>query len=155
VPAIDRVTVDYDGVREILLSPELHDAVHELAEQVAAHARARGLRLRDHAPVPIEVFDDPGHTRVGVTVAVQHPAGAGMEARHGLLTRAAHAAGLEVIGFDEIADQLEVPRGPARAPGRRRPRSRRPSARLRRARRALRRRARRLLRDGFRTRKRR
>jgi len=75
VAAIDRVTIDYEGVGEVLHSSEFHDAAQQVAEQVAAHARARGLRLRNHEPVPIEVFDDPSPTRVGVTVAVRHPAG--------------------------------------------------------------------------------
>ena len=37
--AIGHVTIDYDGVAEILHSPEFHDAVNEVAEQVAAPAR--------------------------------------------------------------------------------------------------------------------
>ena len=46
------------------------------------------------------MFEDPRHDRVGVTVAVRHPAGIGMEARYGLLKRAAEATGLEVTGLD-------------------------------------------------------
>jgi hypothetical protein len=155
VAYIDRVTVDYDGVAELLHSPEFHDVIQQAAEQVAAHARARGLRLRNHEPVPIEVFDDPARTRVGVTVAIRHPAGAGMEARHGLLSRAAHAVGLEVIGFTELTDEEAIPSEPARTSGRGRARAGRATPSPRRTKRALRRRARRLLRDGLRARKRR
>ncbi|WP_211764778.1 hypothetical protein [Kutzneria sp. CA-103260] len=46
------MTVDYDGFAELLHSPEFRDVI----QQVAAHARVHGLRLRNHEPVPIEVF---------------------------------------------------------------------------------------------------
>ncbi|MBE8515990.1 hypothetical protein ILP97_00345 [Amycolatopsis sp. H6(2020)] len=38
--------------------------------------------------------------RVSVTVAIAHASGVGMEARHGVLTPAAEATGLDVSGLD-------------------------------------------------------
>jgi hypothetical protein len=98
--AFDGFRVDRAGVGELLHSPEFRDAVQAAADQVAAAARGAGHRVTNGEALPVEVFDDPNHDRVGVTVAVRHPAGVGMEARHGVLKRAAEVAGLEVSGLD-------------------------------------------------------
>lgn len=92
--------LDRDGVHELLNSDGFRDAVQAAAGQVGAVARSAGHRVTSGVPLPVEVFDDPRHDRVGVTVTVRHPAGVGMEARYGLLKRAAEAAGLEVDGLD-------------------------------------------------------
>jgi hypothetical protein len=92
--------LDRDGVRELLNSDGFRDAVQAAADQVGAVARGAGHRVTSGEPLPVEVFDDPRHDRAGVTVAVRHPAGVGMEARYGLLKRAAEATGLEVDGLD-------------------------------------------------------
>ncbi|MBM7771729.1 hypothetical protein JOD54_001933 [Actinokineospora baliensis] len=92
--------LDRDGVAEILRGPELAAAVHELADQVATAARAQGHTVTSGEPLPVEVVDDPAPDRAGTTVAVRHPAGVGMEAHHGVLTRAAVAAGLDVEGLE-------------------------------------------------------
>lgn len=99
--AIEGFRIDRDGVRELLNSPEVAAAVRVAAEQVAATARGAGRRVASGKPLPVEVFDDPNHDRPGTTVAVRHPAGVGMEARYGLLKKAAEAAGLEVTGLEE------------------------------------------------------
>ena len=98
--AFERIEIDYEGVAELLRSPELHAVIQAVAEQVAHTARGRGLRVESGDPVPVEVFDDPSPSRVGVTVAVRHPAGVGMEAHHGVLKRAAFDSGLTVSGLD-------------------------------------------------------
>ncbi|TWP47433.1 hypothetical protein FKR81_32490 [Lentzea tibetensis] len=92
--------VDRDGVNELLRSPELAEHVKELAETIATLARTQGRRVANGDPLPIEVLDDPAPDRSGFTVAVRHPAGTGMEAKYGVLTRAAEATGLEVNGLD-------------------------------------------------------
>lgn len=97
--AFDRVEIDRDGVAELLGSAEFHAAVHAAADVVADIARGRGLRVDNGDALPIEVFDDPNPSRAGVTVAVRHPAGVGMEAHHGVLKRAAEDAGLSVGGL--------------------------------------------------------
>ena len=102
---LERLVVDQAGVAEILRSPEFAGAVRELAEQVGEAARAQGHRVTSGEPLPIEVFDDPGSDRAGATVAVRHSAGIGMEAHHGVLTRAAETAGLTVEGLRTEADE--------------------------------------------------
>ncbi|TQM83231.1 hypothetical protein FHX81_5649 [Saccharothrix saharensis] len=92
--------LDRDGVRQLLNSDGFRDVVQAAADQVGTAARGAGHRVTSGEPLPVEVFDDPRRDRVGVTVAVRHPAGVGMEARYGLLKRAAEAAGLEVDGLD-------------------------------------------------------
>ncbi|WP_035305518.1 hypothetical protein [Actinokineospora inagensis] len=99
MPAFFGFELDRDGVAEILRSPELAAAVHAAATQVADAARAQGHIVTSGAALPVEVFDDPARDRTATTVAVRHPAGIGMEAHHGLLKRAATAAGLDVEGL--------------------------------------------------------
>lgn len=97
--------VDRDSMGEFLrTSPELAAHIKALAEQVAANARSQGHRVTSDELLPVEVLDDPAPDRVGFTVAVQHPAGMGMEAKHGVLTRAAEALGLDVHGIDTHRD---------------------------------------------------
>lgn len=98
--AFEGFRVNRAGVAELLNSPEFHDAVRAAAEQAGATARGADHRVTSGEPLPVEVLDDPRHDRVGVTVAVRHPAGVGMEARYGLLKRAAEANGLTVNGLD-------------------------------------------------------
>src|SRR6187399_2140602 len=100
MPAFDRIELDHDGIAELLHSAEVHDALHTVAEQVAETARAGGHRVTSGAELPIEVFDDPNRDRTAVTVAIRHPAGVGMEARYGVLKRAAETAGLDVAGLN-------------------------------------------------------
>ena len=97
--------VDTDSMGEFLrTSPELAAHVKELAEQVATNARSQGHRVTSDEMLPVDVLDDPAPDRVAFTVAVQHPAGMGMEAKHGVLTRAAEALGLNVHGLDTHRD---------------------------------------------------
>ena len=97
--------VDQESMGEFLrTSPELAARVKELAEQVATNARSQGHRVTSGDLLPVEVLDDPAPDRVGFSVAVQHPAGMGMEAKHGVLTRAAEALGLDVSGLDTHHD---------------------------------------------------
>lgn len=102
--SIEGFRVDREGVAELLRSPELAEHVKELAETVATLARARGLRVVNGDPLPIEVLNDPAPDRTAFTVAVRHPAGTGMEAKYGVLTRAAEAVGIEVHGMDPPPD---------------------------------------------------
>ncbi len=74
--------------------------MHAAAERIAATASAQGHRVTSGAPLPVKVITEAGTDRPSATVAVTHPAGVGMEARHGLLKRAAEANGFEVTGLD-------------------------------------------------------
>ncbi|GAB3873773.1 hypothetical protein GCM10029964_014600 [Kibdelosporangium lantanae] len=91
--------IDHTGVKEVLTSSGVADAVKDAAERVVEAARAQGHHVESGEPLPIEVYDDPGTDRAGTSVAVRHPAGVGMEARHGVLKRAANSAGLDVEGL--------------------------------------------------------
>jgi hypothetical protein len=100
LPAFYGFEIDRAGVAAILTSPEVADAVHEVAEQVAEAARAQGHDVESGELLPVEVYDDPSPDRAATSVAVRHPSGVGMEARHGVLKRAAAATGLDVEGLD-------------------------------------------------------
>ncbi|MCS7484655.1 hypothetical protein ACFFQW_45180 [Umezawaea endophytica] len=100
MPAFERVEIDRDGVAELLASAEFGAVIQGVADEVAGIARSGSHRVASGEPLPVDVFDDPNRDRVGVTVAVRHPAGVGMEARHGVLKRAAEAAGLTVAGLE-------------------------------------------------------
>jgi hypothetical protein len=100
LPAFYGFELDHAGVAEILTSLGIADAVRDAADQVADAARAQGHRVTSGEPLPVEVYDDPEEDRAATSVAVRHPSGVGMEARHGVLKRAATAAGLDVEGLD-------------------------------------------------------
>ncbi|MGI8310670.1 hypothetical protein [Saccharopolyspora hattusasensis] len=94
-----RVRLYSPGVVEVLRSQPVAAVVRAAAEEIGAAARAKEHTVTSGEPLPIDVFDDPGTDRAGVTVAIRHPAGVGMEAHHGLLKNAAHAAGYEPEGL--------------------------------------------------------
>jgi hypothetical protein len=98
-----RVVLDSAALAEVLRGPEVRALLEAKAEEVAATARARGLRVRDGQPLPVEVIPEAPTDRAAVSVAIPHAAGVGMEARHGVLRRAAEAAGLDVSGLDTPA----------------------------------------------------
>lgn len=91
-----RIRVHYPGVGEMLKSAPVADAVTALARQVAGTIQAEGHVMSD-GPLPVEVS---AYTtdRAAAAVVVPHPAALGLQAKYGLLTRAAAAAGLEVRG---------------------------------------------------------
>jgi hypothetical protein len=74
--------------------------VRAAAQRVADTASAPGHRVTDGEALPVEVITEPATDRVSATVAIPHAAGVGMEARHGVLKRAAEANGFEVTGLD-------------------------------------------------------
>ncbi|WP_409182944.1 hypothetical protein F9C11_00240 [Amycolatopsis sp. VS8301801F10] len=96
LPSIFGVTIDSDGARELLNSLEVAEAVHAAAQRVADTAHAQGHRVASAEALPVEVITETATDRTSATVAVRHPAGVGMEARYGLLKRAAEANGLQV-----------------------------------------------------------
>lgn len=100
LPAIFGITIDSDGARELLTSPEVAEALRAAAQRVADTASAQGHRVTSGAVLPVKVITEAATDRASATVAVTHPAGVGMEARYGLLKRAAEANGFEVTGLD-------------------------------------------------------
>ena len=70
------------------------------AQRVADTASAQGHRVTSGEALPVDVITEAATDRTSATVAIRHPAGVGMEARYGLLKRAAEANGFEVTGLD-------------------------------------------------------
>lgn len=98
--ALAKVRLDHAGIGQILRSSEVASEVHALAAQVAANVASQGLVASSAGPDSpaqiIAVVDDYTTDRAASAVTILHPAGLAMQARHGVLTKAAAAAGLEV-----------------------------------------------------------
>lgn len=87
---LEEFRLDTAGVREILKGPEMRQVIDDLAGQIAGHVRAS---------VPAgTVVSVRGYTtdRGAATVVVEDVQAMAWQARDGILTRAAAAAGLEV-----------------------------------------------------------
>lgn len=80
---------DSKGLADILKSDAVRDVIHAEAEEVASAVRAR---QRD---VDV-VVDDYTTDRAASSVTIRDPLAQEMQARDGILTAAAAAAGLEV-----------------------------------------------------------
>lgn len=95
-----RVQLNPAGIAEALKSEPIKKAVEDAANAIAEGIAAQGLVAESGVDggspdivgvVEIEVTDT-----AHATVTIQHPAGLAMQARHGVLTKAAASAGLEV-----------------------------------------------------------
>lgn len=84
-----KLTLDHKGIAELLKTTEFRSALHEIAEPVAAEIRS----AQPDAEVELEDYTTD---RAAVRVVVKDVRAAGWQARDGLVTRAAAAAGLEV-----------------------------------------------------------
>lgn len=91
------------GIAEILKSAPVAAAVKSAAENVAANVRDMDITVGDvdggkheiDLPVTVKmVTTDRAHA----IVALAHPAGEAVQAKHGALTKAAGQAGLDVRG---------------------------------------------------------
>ena len=100
--ARNSVRLNRAGVSEILKSADMHRAVQDLAEKVAQNINNGGYTAESagkdspaelHAEVEMSTTD-----RARASVRVNHPAALAMQARHGMFTKAASAAGLQVRG---------------------------------------------------------
>jgi type III secretory pathway component EscU len=95
-----KIKMDHRGIESLLKSSQIADAVSEATEAVADNARAQSIDVEgipgDIAlPVTTQmVTTDRAH---GI-VAIAHPSGEAVQAKHGTLTKAAAEAGLEVRG---------------------------------------------------------
>lgn len=81
--------LDSAGIAEILKSAEMQAAVTGLAESIAGDVRSQ---VGDAEVVVDEYMTD----RAAASVTIKHPKGLLLQARDGVLTRAASSAGLEV-----------------------------------------------------------
>jgi hypothetical protein len=94
--ARSKIKLDHDGIAEVLLWPALQADVLSAARTIASnaqHTTKAGVTL----PVSV-IARSGGRDRVGAVVAIAHPAGAAVEAKYGVLSRAASAAGFPVSG---------------------------------------------------------
>lgn len=90
------------GMAAVLKSTAMHRAIQAAAEQVAANVDAQGITVgatggpgEIDLPVRVEMTTTD---RAKGRVLLAHPAGAAVQAKHGALTKAAVAAGLDVKG---------------------------------------------------------
>jgi len=98
--AASKLRLDRPGIVEMLRSAGVAAAIEGAAESVARNV-SESARNGDPIPVKVGTYVTD-RAAAGVTMA--HPAGLGIEAKRGSLSRAASAAGLEVNG--EGAEQL-------------------------------------------------
>ena len=98
--ARSKVKVDSRGIADLLKSREFRDATEDAAEAVAANVRSQGILVEgvpgDVAlPVTVSMYTTD---RAHAVVAIAHPSGVAVQAKHGALTKAAAQAGLDVKG---------------------------------------------------------
>lgn len=93
--------IDHNGMAH-LLKYDMRGPVNALAQKIADNARAQGIRVGDRDGGPAE-YDVPvtvsSYTtdRAAAAVTIAHPAGLAVQAKHGLLTKAAAGAGVKVV----------------------------------------------------------
>lgn len=82
------VELDHDGIAEMLKSAEWAALMKDTANEVAGNVRSE-----TDAEVKVDAYTTD---RAAASVTILDPRGAELQARDGILTRAAAAAGLEV-----------------------------------------------------------
>ena len=88
----NKLRLDRAGMAEMLKSAGLARDVEAAAQRVAANV---GEVSTHDGPVPATVSTYTTD-RAAAAVSIAHPAGIGLEAKYGVLAKAAAAAGLEV-----------------------------------------------------------
>lgn len=93
-----RIRLNSHGIAAIADSAAVKNAVDALAEEVADNVRSQnhmveGIPGDVALPVKVRVYETD---RARASVILAHPSGLAVQAKHGALTRAAAAAGLEV-----------------------------------------------------------
>lgn len=86
---------DTAGIAELEKSDGVAAAVKALAVQVAANAESQHRAVSSGQVLPVKV-DTYTTDRAAASVTLAHPAGLAMQAKYGVLTKAAAGAGLEV-----------------------------------------------------------
>lgn len=93
-----KIRPNWPGLQAALRTSEAQRAVNDLAERIAANARAsapdvEGVPGDIALPVRVDSYETD---RARATVWLAHPSGLAVQAKHGLLSRAASEAGVEV-----------------------------------------------------------
>lgn len=97
-----KVTLDHIGMRNLASNEAMRALCRKAAERMAEHVQAEGIRVGDRDggrheyELPVKVEDGVYNGRAFADVIINHPAGAAVQAKHGVLTRAASAEGLSV-----------------------------------------------------------
>lgn len=92
---LEKFELDAAGVREVLKGQGVRDLVDGYAQQVADNVKSS---VRDGVPVEVRKYTTD---RGAATVVVADVRGMAWQARDGILTRAAAAAGLEVKAWQQ------------------------------------------------------
>lgn len=95
-----QLTLNSAGFAEVLKSAGMESAVRAATEAVASNVAGQGLVAQSagaESGIPIVGEVEMQTTdRARGKVTIKHPAALAMQAKHGVLTKAAAAAGLEV-----------------------------------------------------------
>lgn len=95
-----KFTMSHPGFAEVLKSAGVHAAVEHATESVAANVADQGLTAggpaEESGTAIIGAVEMTTTDRAHGSVTIKHPAGLAMQAKRGVLTKAAAAAGLEV-----------------------------------------------------------
>jgi hypothetical protein len=90
-----RVVSDYQGIGELLRSGGVAADLRARGERMAQAARGRGIQVEGRPgkiALPVDVNVREGRSRVLVAVAINHPSGIAVEAKHRLLVGSIDAA---------------------------------------------------------------
>lgn len=77
------IRLDHDGIEEVLKSAPVAAAVKSAAAKIADKVRAA---VPDRMPVEVDTYETD---RAAAAVTIVHPGGLGMQAKYGVLTKAA------------------------------------------------------------------
>lgn len=92
---VTRVKLNRRGMRELLRSEGVQAVLGRKAAAVADQVEAAGIRVDGtpgRVPVPVAVEVGAGEQRARARVILDHPAGAAVESKHGILTSSIDAA---------------------------------------------------------------
>lgn len=96
------IRLDTAGLAEVMRSAKVTAEVRSLAGRVASAAESDGSVARNAVPVTVDEYTARGgrlrSERPAFAVTLAHAAGNGIEAKYGVLTRAASSVGLTVKG---------------------------------------------------------
>lgn len=88
-----RVRLDHAGIEAVLKSEPVRTRVFGLAQRVAQAAAAHAAVQRHEVPVRVDTYTTD---RAAAAVVLAHPGGLWIQAKYGVLSAAAGAAGLSV-----------------------------------------------------------
>ncbi|WP_329105508.1 hypothetical protein OG792_32825 [Micromonospora sp. NBC_01699] len=88
-----KLKLDHSGIEAVLKSAEVAAEIGDLAESVRAEVAAHPAVTKHKMTVRVSTYTTD---RAAAAVDIAHPGGLGAQAKYGVLTRAAGAAGLEV-----------------------------------------------------------